>query len=83
MANVVLHRLDRTWQEHHSRLGFLVRHKQTYPEFRISPVKINAENRIMPSSGETVGVWPGQVAWAFGRARHNPVRLGEACFFVG
>ena len=26
MANAVLHRLDRTWQEHHRRLGFLVRY---------------------------------------------------------
>ncbi len=26
MANVVLHRLDRTWQEHHRRLGVLVRY---------------------------------------------------------
>ncbi len=44
MANVVLHRLDRTWQEHHSRLGFLVRYADDL--VILSPTKERAEQAL-------------------------------------
>lgn len=61
MANVVLHRLDRTWQEHHRRLGVLIRYadlsgrpdKSAYADSRIMPM-------ILPDAGrarEIVLAW--------------------------
>jgi RNA-directed DNA polymerase len=44
MANVVLHRLDRTWQEHHRRLGFLVRYADDL--VILSPTKERAEQSL-------------------------------------
>jgi RNA-directed DNA polymerase len=41
MANVVLHRLDRTWQQRYSRLGFLVRYADDL--VILSPTKERAE----------------------------------------
>ncbi|MGH9092661.1 MAG: group II intron reverse transcriptase/maturase [Acidimicrobiales bacterium] len=44
MANVVLHRLDRTWQERHSRRGLLVRYADDL--VILSPTKERAEQAL-------------------------------------
>jgi RNA-directed DNA polymerase len=45
MANVVLHRLDRTWQEQHRHLGFLVRFADDL--VILSPTKERAEQALV------------------------------------
>ncbi|MGH9116324.1 MAG: group II intron reverse transcriptase/maturase, partial [Acidimicrobiales bacterium] len=49
MANVVLHRLDRTWQGHHCRLGFLVRYADDL--VILSPTKERAEQALATLAG--------------------------------
>lgn len=44
MANVVLHRLDRSWQAHHRRLGFLVRYADDL--VILCPTKERAEEAL-------------------------------------
>jgi RNA-directed DNA polymerase len=44
MANAVLHRLDRTWQEHYRRLGFLVRYADDL--VILCPTKERAEQAL-------------------------------------
>jgi RNA-directed DNA polymerase len=44
MANVVLHRLDRTWHEHHGRLGVLVRYADDL--VIVCPTKERAEQAL-------------------------------------
>ncbi len=44
MANAVLHRLDRTWQQHHRRLGFLVRYADDL--VILCPTKERAEQAL-------------------------------------
>ncbi|HTT88046.1 MAG TPA: group II intron reverse transcriptase/maturase, partial [Acidimicrobiales bacterium] len=44
MANAVLHRLDRTWHEHHRRLGFLVRYADDL--VILCPTKERAEQAL-------------------------------------
>jgi hypothetical protein len=44
MANVVLHRLDRTWQQRHRRLGFLVRYADDL--VILCPTKERAEQAL-------------------------------------
>ena len=49
MANAVLHRLDRTWQERHRRLGFLVRYADDL--VILSPTKERAEQALAVLAG--------------------------------
>jgi RNA-directed DNA polymerase len=49
MANVVLHRLDRTWQERHRRLGFLVRYADDL--VILSPTKERADQALVTLAG--------------------------------